>query len=88
MRYAASLWSYAPRVCAVGLSKWQRYWASSSGASAAVAQFGRSLIKSWRRLRISRAEPRAAISAQRDGILSLNIDIAMLTDELKCPLYA
>ncbi len=31
----------------------------------------------------SRAQSRAAISAQRDVILSLNIDIAMLTDELK-----
>ncbi len=30
----------------------------------------------------------AAISAQRDVILSLNIDIALLTDELKCSLYA
>jgi hypothetical protein len=54
---------------------------------AAVAQFGRSLIRSRRRSRISRAQPRAAISAQRDVILSLNIDIAMLTDELKCSLY-
>ena len=30
----------------------------------------------------------AAISAQRDVILSLNIDIGMLSDELKCSLYA
>ena len=30
----------------------------------------------------------AAISAQRDVILNLDIDIALLTDELKCPLYA
>ena len=61
----------------------------SSGASAAVARLGRSLIKSRRRLRISLAQPRAASSgAQRDVVLSLNIDIALLTDELKCPLYA
>ncbi len=52
-------------------------------ASAAVAQFGRSLIKSRRRSRISRAHPRAAISAQRDVILSLNIDLALLTDEFR-----
>ena len=56
--------------------------------SAAVARFGRSLINTRRRSRISRAQPRAAISAQRDVILSLNIDIAMLTDELECSLYA
>jgi hypothetical protein len=72
----------------VGLSKWQRSWASSSGASAAVAQFGRSLIKSRRQSRISRAQQRAAISAQRDVILNLNINITMMTDKLKCSLYA
>ncbi len=35
-----------------------------------------------------RAQRRATISAQRGVILSLNIDIAMLTDELKCSLHA
>ncbi len=39
-------------------------------------------------VRISLAQPRAAISAQRGVILSLNIDIALLNDELKCSLYA
>ncbi len=51
-------------------------------APAAVAQFLRSLIRSRRRSKISRAQPRAAISAQRDVILGLNIDIEMLTDSL------
>ncbi len=37
---------------------------------------------------ISLAQPRAAIGAQRDVILSLNIDIAVLADELKCSLYS
>ncbi len=45
----------------MGLSKWWRSWASSSGASAAVARFGRSLIKSRRRSRISRDQPRAVV---------------------------
>ena len=31
----------------------------------------------------SLAQPRAAINAQRDGILSLNIDVALMTEELK-----
>ncbi len=60
---------------------------ASSGASAAVAQFVRSLVKSRRRSRISRTQPRAAISGQRDTcdtepvILRLYIDIAMMIDE-------
>ncbi len=56
--------------------------APSSGASAAVARLGRSLIRSRRRSRISLAQPRAAISAQRDVTLSLNIGITLLTEVL------
>ncbi len=88
MRFAASPYRYAPGVCVVGLSKRKRPWAPSSGASAAVARPGRSLIKSRRQSRISLAQPRATISAQRDATLRLNIDIAMSTEELICSLYA
>ncbi len=42
------------------------------------------MIKSRRRSRISRAQPRAAFRAQRDAILSWNIDIALLTEKLIC----
>ncbi len=59
-----------------------------AGASAVAARLGRSLIKLRRLSRISLAQPRAAISAQRDVILSLNIDIALLIKELKCLVYA
>jgi hypothetical protein len=58
------------------------------GDSAAAARLRRSLIRSRRRSRISLAQPRAAINAQRDVILSLNIDIALWIEELKCSTYA
>ena len=34
------------------------------------------------------AQPRAAINAQRDVILRLNIDVALMTEELKGSTYA
>ncbi len=48
----------------------------SRGASAAAARLGRSLLRSRRRLRISLAQSRAAINAQRGVVLSSNTDIA------------
>ncbi len=45
-------------------------------------------VGSRRRSRMSLAQSRAAINAQRDVILSLNIDVALMTEELKCSTYA
>ncbi len=67
----------------MGLSKWWRSWAPPRGDSAAAARLGRSLIRSRRRSKISLAQPRATINAQRDVILRLNIDIALWMGEFK-----
>ncbi len=58
------------------LGSWAR-----QGTAATRLGLGRSLTRSRQQLWIGLAQPRAAISAQRDVVPSLNADIAPMTEE-------